>query len=216
MNNIASTITNFLFPIFCVACKTFNLEKDDVLCIECSGRIRPIISYDLSLTPSKQMTVHAVGAYDQPLVSLILAKSSGKRAIAHQLGTLAWHKSAVRHVPFDCIVPIPLHWTRYAWRGYNQADEIAGVLAEESNKPLLHVLSRIRRTPFQSLFEGDARIENVSGAFALKGIDFDLKEKHILLVDDVMTSGATLRFAARELLKLRPKKITAVVISRVA
>ncbi len=195
----------------------FFQDDSHVLCTECASRIRPVVSHELAITATKKIIVHAVGAYDQPLVSMILAKSSGKRTVAHQLGTLAWQRSVVRHLQYDYIVPIPLHWTRYAWRGYNQADEIARVIARNSNIAIEHLLQRIKRTPFQSHFRGDARQENVRDAFELKLVDSSLyKNKHILLVDDVMTSGATLQQAARELFKLKPASITAVVVARVA
>ena len=214
---VISHIKQLLFPTFCAACKTFALEQDAILCVDCTIRIRPVVSHQLQITDTKSITVHAVGAYDQPLVPLILAKSGGKRTVAHQLGELVWQKSVVKHLTFDCIVPIPLHWTRYAWRGYNQADEIAKVISEQSEKPIAQLLTRIRRTPFQSHFKGEERIENVKSAFELKRcIRSVYKNKHILLVDDVMTSGATLKYAARELYTLKPASISVIVVSRVA
>ena len=210
-------VKQLITPTFCASCKTFAMQDSNVLCAECVARIRPVVSHQLSITKTKTITVHAVGAYDQPLVSLILAKSSGKRTAAHQLGQLVWQQSAIAHLQFDYIVPIPLHWTRYAWRGYNQADEIARVIARKSGKPIAHLLKRIKRTPFQSYFKGEQREQNVQGVFQINEIDRSLyKNKNILLVDDVMTSGATLKQAARMLFALRPASIKAIVVARVA
>lgn len=216
MYTLVKQIKNFLFPQFCPSCKVFH-EQDSVLCFDCTARIRPIVSHALTITKTKSIKVIAVGAYDQPLVSLILAKSSGNRTVAAQLGELAWQQSVVRHLNFDLIVPIPLHWSRYAWRGYNQADEIARVISKKSDKPIAHLLRRIRRTPFQSYFKGEARRANVANVFQLKAIAKEqYKNKHLLIVDDVMTSGATIKEAARELFKLKPASITVLVIARVA
>lgn len=163
------------------------------------------------------MKVVAVGAYDQPLVSLILAKSSGNRTVANQLGKMAWQESLISNMVFDYVVPVPLHWSRYAWRGYNQADEIARVISKQSKKPLIQLLRRIKRTPFQSYFkETKKRQANVANVFGLKSVEKNqYKNKHFLLVDDVMTSGATLKEAAKELFKLKPASITSLVIARV-
>ena len=113
-------------------------------------------------------------------------------------------------------VPIPLHWTRFAWRGYNQADEIAQVLAQKRGKPVVHLLQRIQRTRYQAELESPQRKENVKKAFTLRVADKNLyQDKHIILVDDLMTTGATLQAAAKELFKLKPASITAVVVCRV-
>jgi ComF family protein len=217
MYQLITHLKHLILPTFCAYCKIFFKDAAYILCRDCRAAIRPVVSHQLAVTKTKSITVHAVGAYDQPLVSLILAKSRGNRTVAHQLGKLAWQQTAVPHLQYDYITPIPLHWTRYAWRGYNQADEIARVIARKSGRPVAHLLKRKKRTPFQSHFRGDAREQNVADAFALQKLDASLyKDKHLLLVDDVMTSGATLKQAAKELYRLQPASITAVVISRVA
>lgn len=209
-----SILRRFIIPSFCAHCRIF-LSHDTILCDECITRIRPLISYPLEINSSKIMMVHAVGAYDQPLVSLILAKSSNNRTAAHQLGKLLYQRSTVAHLSFDYIVPIPLHWTRYAWRGYNQAEEIAKVIADKTAKPVKHLLRRNRRTAYQSYFKGEDRIKNVHDVFDIGAIQDEYTNKQLLLVDDVMTSGATLTNAAKVLLSLQPASITAVVVARV-
>lgn len=206
-------ITRLIAPSFCAYCRIF-LDRSAVLCDHCSRRIRPIVAHMLEVTSTKIMMVHAIGMYDQPLVSLILAKSSGNRTTAYQLGELMWQRSIIAHLSFDYIVPIPLHWTRYAWRGYNQAEEIANVIAKKSEKPIAHLLKRVRRTPYQSYFKGDDRMKNVQGVFRLSGSPTPYTNKHVLLVDDVMTSGATLKEAAEVLWSLQPASITAIVVAR--
>ena len=204
----------FIFPSFCASCKIF-LDTECALCKECIQKIQPIASKVIQLTTKKTLKVHAIGVYDQPLISLILAKSSGNRAISRQLGILIWQLSVVRYLDFDYIVPIPLHWSRYAWRGYNQAYEMAKVIAKESHKPIMLFLKRARRTPYQIYFKKDERFTNLAHSFELNCDSRNHAGKKLLLVDDVMTSGATLYHAARALQKLRPEKIEAVVIARV-
>lgn len=213
LNQLIHFFRHLIAPPFCAYCKIF-LTHDDILCSSCRMRIRPVVSKQITITKTKIINVHAIGAYDQPLVSLILAKSFGNRTTAHQLGKLLWQMSVVSHLSFDYIVPVPLHWTRYAWRGYNQAEEIAKVIANIAQKPMIHLLKRAHRAPYQSQVNKDERQQNVAGVFVLNKEKAHYKNKKILLIDDVMTSGATLQEASKELWCLKPASINAVVVAR--
>jgi ComF family protein len=207
-------IKKIIAPPFCRACQIF-LSHDDVLCAECHAGIAPLISTEVFITPKYSCKVFAVGKYEDPLKPLILAKSWSDRSASHQLGQLVWEKTYIRHQEFDFIVPVPLHWTRFSYRGFNQAQELAQVLAHKSGKPVLNALTRTRRTPFQSAVSAAQREANVNRVFALNELNKEqLKDKHILLVDDLMTTGATLKSAARELIRCKPASIKAVVVCR--
>jgi predicted amidophosphoribosyltransferase len=122
-------------------------------------------------------------------------------------------------IPCDVLVPIPLHWTRYACRGYNQATEMAKVIRQTVKAPVTPVLVRHKRTVFQSRLTGAERQDNVGDAFGVawryRNADTSsFKGKHIVLVDDLYTTGATVKSAARVLLTFQPKSITAVVACR--
>ena len=213
--NMRDFVLQVLAPPLCVCCKMF-LDVRDTFCKGCANLIHPIVSRKLLITKTRVITVLAISDYKEPLKSLILAKGRFDIVASHQLGALIWQTTHLKNMPFDYIVPIPLHWTRYARRGYNQADEMAKVLAQKSGKPIVHVLSRARRTVYQSELTQDKRVENVKDVFACSPINTtQYRDAHILLVDDLMTTGATLRAAARELLRLRPASITAVVACRV-
>ncbi len=179
------------------------------------ARIKPVVSHTIDVTKTKRMKVLAVGAYQEPLTTLILAKSSSQHAVSVRLGYMMWQMSYVRNLEFDYVVPIPLHWSRYAWRGYNQAEEIARVIAKKSGKPMVHPLKRIKRTPYLSSYSSDQRIQTMLNAFALHSNHIDYRGKHLLLVDDVMTTGITLKQAAKELWKGKPASIAGAVIARV-
>ncbi len=207
-------ITHVLAPPFCARCKLF-LHEQKILCERCVRRIKPVVSHTLEVTKTKKVPVLAIGAYQQPLSSLILAKSSSQRVVSTQLGMLLWQMSNVRAVQYDYIVPIPLHWTRYAWRGYNQSTEIARVISLQSKKPMVNLLRRTKQTPYLTYYSSEVRSSTMHDAFVLRGNVDQYRGKHLLLVDDVMTTGATLKEAAKTLWKLRPLSITAVVIARV-
>lgn len=204
-------------PPYCMACKKF-LSQRDVFCAECVRLIKPVISHDLKVTDALTVKVFAIGPYADPLKQLILSKSWSNSVASRQLGQLMWELTYIKNVPFDLIVPIPLHWKRFAWRGYNQSEEMAHELASKKNVPVVNLLKRTRHTPFQSVGSMEKRVENVKEAFLLKipkELRADYVGKHILLIDDLLTTGATIRAAAKELNKLKPASITVIVAARV-
>ena len=213
---LVQALSYIFIPPFCTACKKL-LQKRVMLCEQCSEQIAPIVSTALPISKKHSMKIFAVSDYREPLKSLILAKGWSDRVASCQLGELIWHMTYIQNVQFDYIVPVPLHWTKLARRGFNQAEQIAQILAKKSNKQVVHLLHRVRKTIPQSQLKHDERDENVKGAFALQILyKNDLyKGAHFLLVDDLMTTGATLTSSAKTLFKLQPATITAVVACRV-
>lgn len=114
---------------------------------------------------------------------------------------------------WDLVVPIPLHWRRRWLRGYNQAERIARPLAALLGIPCARVLRRRRATRPQVGLPRKARLANPQGVFATRrgSRPVDLR---VLLVDDVVTTGATLRAAARELRDAGARGVTAVAAAR--
>jgi len=218
MHTIASTLYHaflaVISPPFCTHCGTF-LPCRAVLCDPCCKKIKPIVTKLVPVTGKYPVTLFAISSYEDPLKSLILAKSYRDHVASAQLGQLVWELTDIRNVPFDCIVPIPLHWRRFAKRGYNQTAEIARIIAQKSGKPLINALKRTTHRPFQAQVERDERDENVKGAFILKPHKKELLAgKHVLIVDDLFTTGATMKTATRELIRSKPSQITAVVACR--
>ncbi len=108
----------------------------------------------------------------------------------------------------DLIIPIPLHPKRLKKRGYNQSEQISKGLASVLNLPLsTHNLVRMDNTESQTKKSRFARYENLKDAFVVKNSS-ELIKKHIVLVDDVMTTGATMEACSIELLKIEGLKIS--------
>ncbi len=103
----------------------------------------------------------------------------------------------------DVIVPIPLHWLRLRTRGFNQAEAIARPLALSLGRPLVKALRRRRSTKAQTLLTRGQRHQNLRLAFAqVRRQRHRIEGRRVLLVDDVVTTGATLESAARCLIEL--------------
>ena len=214
-HKLVSSVVDLVAPPLCAGCKLFLPERA-ILCAPCLESIVPVPSIMIPVTSSYQMKVFAISNYTEPIRPMILAKSWGNIVASTQLGELLWQLTPIRYVQFDYIVPVPLHWTRYAKRGYNQAEEMANAISHASGKPVVHLVKRSKRTPFQSTLEVSERTSNVEDAFSLTVRDKAIyKGKHLLIIDDLLTTGATLRATARELRRLNPEKLTAVVAARV-
>lgn len=219
LRKIFSAVKNvfrlYLMPSICAYCKKF-LSTPDIFCLDCHHKIVKIVSKQIDVTPSFSMTVFAISDYKDPLKKLILAKSWSDSLASYQMGHLLWEMTPLQNLDYDVIVPIPLHWTRYARRGYNQAHEMARVISTKKNVPINYLITRSKQTVYQSAIPSTARMDNVKDAFILDEKQaHHYKDKHILLIDDLMTTGATLRAAAKILLKLKPRKITVAVTCRV-
>jgi ComF family protein len=111
----------------------------------------------------------------------------------------------------DAVLPVPLHWRRQWMRGFNQAREIAGPVARQIGVPLIGGVRRARATRPQSGLSAGKRSRNVRGAFVARG---PCRPRHVLIVDDVITTGATIRQLARVVLDSGAGKVSAVAVAR--
>lgn len=162
--------------------------------------------------PPAYAAVHAAFHYTTPIDRLIRgAKYGGRLDWAALLGRqLAHHMHA--HVPdFDAIVPVPLHRTRLRERGYNQSLELARPIIKRLKIPLLHAVRRLRATPSQASLSAEERTKNVRHAFAING---EVTGRSVAVVDDVVTSGATVEAVARCLLKAGAKRVEILAVAR--
>jgi len=139
-------------------------------------------------------------AYVYPVDRLIAAAKFGRQLnVARGLGQLLdWRMPRVTQPP-DAVVPVPLHWRREADRGFNQAEEIARSVCLSRGWPLrADLCRRVRSTPEQSALGAGERRENLRGAFALLHRQDAGRLHHVMLVDDVLTTGATAATLAAE------------------
>jgi ComF family protein len=187
-------------------------------CLRCALPVRPGIAVcgRCLAEPPPLDACYAAVAYDFPWSALIAQyKFKGQAGWARVFATLMcstpWVEPALDDA--ELVLPIPLSRERLAERGFNQSLQLARLLAPRAADATL--LIRIRDTPTQSALDRKARLSNVKGAFALDPLRAaEVRGKRIVLVDDVMTSGASLHSAARVLHDAGAARVTAVVLAR--
>ena len=226
----------WFFPARCELCGALGIcpehvlrfDADEPRCRRCAvllpkgiptrGRCAACQTRPLGL-----MRLVTVGSYTQGSVlrSAILAlKHGGRPDLGVPLGCAladAWQRSTGgKPGREDCLVPVPLHpWRRWL-RGYNQAALLAQQVAESSGVPARGALYRTRATPPQGSLGARSRNGNVSAAFAVHPEAIrGLSGRRVWLVDDVCTSGATLRACALALRRAGVRRVGALVLARV-
>jgi ComF family protein len=113
----------------------------------------------------------------------------------------------------DVLVPVPLHFVRQFRRGYNQAAVVARWMSMKQDKPVVRPLRRVRHTETQThLHSRQKRFKNLRNAFKLVN-PTAVQGKRVLVIDDVMTTGATLQTVARALRPARPASLSAIVLA---
>jgi ComF family protein len=154
------------------------------------------------------------GFYEGALRSLIhLFKYNGMKPLAKPLAAFL-----ERAIPidqgFDAVVPVPLHWRKRWERGFNQAELLARLVAKHRRVPLLEALKRKRSTAVQATLASAGRRRNVAGAFEIRS-KAAVAGKRILLIDDVMTTGATASACASVLKRAGAQSVSLVTLARV-
>jgi len=142
-------------------------------------------------------------------------KYNGKKEVGFTLGKEFGNelKMIESYKNIDLIVPVPLHLKRFKQRGYNQAEEIAKGLQVSMGIPLSTInLVRYNYTETQTRKTRTQRVENVSKAFRLETPN-DFKGKHILIVDDIVTTGATLEECATTVLEVEGTKVSIATLA---
>jgi ComF family protein len=115
--------------------------------------------------------------------------------------------------PPDYLVPVPLHPTRFRERGFNQADALAETLSKRTQLPILRCLERRRYTTTQTRYDRQERMQNLRNAFSLRKSS-DVRKKHLVLLDDVLTTGSTLHECALVLRAAGAESVRAVTVAR--
>lgn len=171
-----------------------------VVCATCQGCPTP---FEIAAAPL---------AFEFPVDAAIrLFKFRRRLHYAEAFGGLLCAAAAELPDDIDALLPVPLHWLRHGTRGFNQAEEICRPLARATGLPVLRNVTRVRHTPYQSGLGARARRGNLAGAFSVRG---SIRSCHVLLIDDVITTGETCSQLARELLAQGVPKVSVLALAR--
>jgi ComF family protein len=190
---------------FCVSCRTpyqnaFPLDSHGQ-CAFCAAGVR---QFDAA---------YCFGAYAGPLRQLIhLFKYQRMKPLAAPLSNLLAAALPLDET-FDAVVPVPLHWRRRWWRGFNQAELLARAVARRRGIPVCGALRRRVSTRSQAGLTHRGRRMNVASAFRVANREA-VEGKRLLLVDDVMTTGSTATACARALKRAGARRVVVLTVAR--
>ena len=217
---------NLFYPDTCVCCDQYLLDQEKIICIECRLDL-PFIetgnsTYNPLLETLKGKVIIEEGTsflYYHPegkvkkLIHQLKYKNNQKVGIflGEWLGQKLLETKAYNSI--DYIIPVPLHKDKLRLRGYNQLTKFGETLSSILNiKYLEGVLIRNTMAKTQTLKKRLDRFKSLVNNFSLINANL-LKNKHVLLIDDVVTTGATLEACCKELLKIEGMKISIVTIA---
>ena len=230
MNKFLEYLSDFwflLFPKNCEACCRALSRGEELLCFDflyelprthyCKELDNPILQlFDGRIRVEKatalfsfqkgskfRKLLHSLKYRHKPEIGVLLGKELGAEMLAS--GNFS---------DIDYIIPVPLHPNREKKRGYNQSERIASGISAVTKIPVLTgVLVRNTDTKTQTKMNKDERWQNVSGKFVLTDSEV-LKDKHVLLVDDVLTTGATTESCGTALLSVVGLRLSSAVLAR--
>ena len=221
-----SALLDALYPPICVTCRQRLAPNEESICLSClldlpytETHLTPLLALDqkfLGRMPVSAIYTWVRFAKKTKIQTLLHAlKYHQKPDLARTIGLHYGHLLASMEEvkSYDCLVPIPMHPRKKALRGYNQAEEFALGLAQSLGIPVEpNALKKKRFTTSQTAFSRQKRFQNLQGSFVLNP-KFDVNTKKVILVDDVLTTGATLEEAGTRLYKAGVSELSIITIA---
>ena len=205
---------NFLSFLFstheCTFCNNKITVSEKILCTSCVQSILPVIPLFVKRNKKFHYTVYSLGAHTGILSRAIKNKYSKNPSILYTLAPLLAGIIRNSKEQYDCIMPIPMHPVKQAIRWFNQSYELSYALSKELQIPLVNGIIKNRYTSSQTQLNTSERKENIKNCFSLSCTQH---YNHILLVDDVYTSGATIEEAIKTIYN-NCEKISVATLSR--
>ncbi|MFH1671242.1 MAG: ComF family protein [Candidatus Portnoybacteria bacterium] len=212
MSNITTMkkfLLDLIFPITCLDCQ----KPGEFICPSCLDRIS--LNQEL---PKERLIITT--DYKNPLVKEAVHqfKYNFVQDLSYPFGKLMSRKlSSYFSNNSTSLIPVPLHQKRLKWRGFNQSELLAQQVSQNLNIPVINnILLRSKHAPPQVKIENaKERERNIKNAFELNpNFNQNLENKTIILVDDISTTGATLKECAETLEPLKPKHIWKLVLAK--
>jgi ComF family protein len=208
-------------PLFCGPCRTAFLTLPEAVCPRCAAPLGPgQLAEDCPRCRDRRyhfQAALALGVYQGPLRDAVIRmKQRVHEPLTLSMGQLLAERVRERLAdsPPDLLAPVPAYWLKRLWRGFNGPDLLVESLARRLGLPTAaDVLVCRRRTQKQGTLMPSERAANVRDAFGFNS-DYDIAGSHLLLVDDIMTTGSTASEAARVLRRAGAARVTVAVVAR--
>lgn len=216
--DIKDFFANIIYPQKCAFCEDIS-DNRTILCENCKDVVLKTINnskFDFSGEKySFANKIVAVFEYNKVTSKSILRlKNVGDRDIVEFFGELLckeFYKN-FKNSEINLIIPVPMHKMKRRMKGFNHSDCIADYVSEKTDIPVIKkALIKAKNNKTQHFLSEQERKENILGVYTLKSNE-DIKDKDILLVDDVITTGSTLSECARVLYENGAKSVSALVI----
>lgn len=206
--SMLESLLRLLFPDRCAGCRRFG----DLFCAGCQARLSPYPPDDRA-PPASLAHVQIAYVFQSPLREAVhQLKYRKHQRIARPLGRLLAGQLAAQAGSYDAVAAIPLHQSRLAERGFNQAEALAREVAGALRLPLVSgPLVRLRATEQQAKLNASGRAENMRDAFGWRGAP---PPARIILVDDVYTTGATMGACAEALRAAGASTVAGLALAR--
>ncbi len=225
VREILKPLLDLVYPRICNECNQKISEDDNYFCVSCYSKLKYLSIADDRENIRRKSNFHnsidevySLFYFEPHTVSqkiIHMIKYEGMKNLGIQMGKALGEKLTQAGVKADKIIPVPLHISRKRERGFNQSEVIASGVSQIIGAPMVSgILKRARSTKSQTRLNREERLLNVHDAFELK-IKPDLAGKSIIILDDVITSGATLLSCARLLKKLNAEKVIALSLAYV-
>jgi len=213
--DIIKGLVSFIYPPLCEICGIKIANENNNICEKCFNKI-------ITITPpvairQNDINIWAVCAYEGTLKECIhLFKYKSRLGLAGPLSRLMinFTNNYLNLNKFDIIMPVPLHRNRLLERGFNQAELLAKNLSKNSGCAICpNLLKKTKSTRPQTGLSKTKRSENIKNAFKVNK-KMPVKDKNILIVDDVLTTGSTIAECADTLLEAGANSVQALVLAR--
>lgn len=211
LSMILHRLEALLMPIRCAFCGTRCASFEPSVCSACMQDLpwrTPLYTTD----HAPLSVIAAPLEYAFPVdAALKLLKFQRRCDYVPAFAEMLWQVASELPGDIDALLPMPLHWRRQAMRGFNQAFELCRALQKRSGLPLIRCIRRTRSTPFQSGLDAADRQRNLRNAFsAHEGIT----AQHVLIVDDVITTGESCARLATVAIAAGAKRVSALAVAR--
>lgn len=226
IDEIRKNLLNVLFPVFCNGCSKLLLKNEKVICTKCIHNLPFTDHHNIKETEIKKV-FFGILPFEFGASILYFSKKGITQNLIHNLkyrnrqeiGTYLGdlyakelvNVEAIKNIDF--IIPVPLHKKRLHKRGYNQVTTFCKAIEKNTTIPMLDdVLVKKQHLKSVTDKSREGRLKHNENVFSIEN-QYKIEGKHLLIIDDVFTTGATIEACAKEILKIKNTKISILTMA---